>query len=170
MTTFMRWAVIPEFPDYHVSDQGLIRQRGGMEMRPSLTVDGTPKVNLTRNGEQFTRSVARIVAEAFCHKRSDLFDTPVHLDGDKTNNIHDNLVWRPRWWALRYARQFPLPESINQGDPLVSAVVNETTGELFENCYTAGWADAVLFWDVYHSALHPQEKKTFPDGYSYRFA
>jgi hypothetical protein len=54
----------------------------------------------------FSRGLARLVAKAFLPTPPKAFDTPINLDGDRYNCAVDNLMWRPRWFAIQYHRQF----------------------------------------------------------------
>jgi hypothetical protein len=65
-----------------------------------------PYVGLVREWKQEVRSLARIVAHVYLGPPDQIFDTPIHLDGDRTNCSVDNLMWRPRWYAVRYHQQF----------------------------------------------------------------
>jgi hypothetical protein len=63
-------------------------------------------VGLMREWQQCIRSLPRLVAHTFLSRPSEIFDTPIQLDGDPTNCRVDNLMWRPRWYAVLYKRQF----------------------------------------------------------------
>lgn len=72
---------------------------------------GIISVGLNRNGVQRKRTVSRLVAIAFLPEPQDSnFNTPIHLDGDRSNNRADNLMWRPRWFAIEYQQQFEREE------------------------------------------------------------
>lgn len=111
-------AVIPEFPNYCVTVEGeVFNLKTGRRMVLSPTAEGDPTVGMMNTthrvsvdeayrNTQSRRSVKVLVAEAFVDGRSDEFNTPIQLDGDK-NNLHaDNILWRPRWFAWRYTSQF----------------------------------------------------------------
>lgn len=103
-----RWAKIPDFPDYSVSDEGWVRNDDtGRILVITLNSHGVAQVGLMRHGQQYKRGVARLVATAHLDPSAiDTFDTPINLDGDRTNNNVYNLMWRPRWFAVKYHRQF----------------------------------------------------------------
>lgn len=68
---------------------------------------GVVHVSLMKKGVQSKRSVTLLVAEHFLEPpKHDSFVTPINLDGDRYNNVVDNLVWRPRWFAVKYFQQF----------------------------------------------------------------
>lgn len=107
MTTV--WREIARSPQYVVSDAGEIRnQKTGRTLSPSKNQHGHLKVNLpTVEGKIKTRQLNHIVADAFLPEphRAD-FISLIHLDGDKTNCSASNLVWRPRYFSIRYHMQF----------------------------------------------------------------
>jgi hypothetical protein len=105
-----KWRPISGFPEYSVSNFGNIRsEKSGRILALSDNQYGVQCVGLMKNGEQRHRSVPRLVAQAFLPRGSEVFDTPINLDGDRHNNHVDNLAWRPRWFAVKYNRQFREP-------------------------------------------------------------
>jgi len=137
------WRKIEQFSEYSVSDTGLVRNdETGYWLTGFVNQSGVLYVGLTQDRKQRNRSVALLVAEAFLppHKFS-AFDTPIHLDGDKTNSHVRNLMWRPRWFAVKYQHQF----HDGQRGPH-SAVEEVETGEHFDSSW-----DAVMkygLWNV----------------------
>jgi hypothetical protein len=102
------WSEIREFPRYSVSNRGnVVNNDTGRAMRQPLNTRGIPTVGLMRNKVQFKRSVTLLVAQAFVPRPNEVFDTPINLDGDRTNNYFANIMWRPLWFARRYHDQFP---------------------------------------------------------------
>lgn len=114
------WVQILEFPNYEVSNFGQVANiHGDYFIRPSVTQQGGLKVGLVKNNKQYTRSLKRLVAEAFVPGYDEIFDTPIHLDGDQFNCRADNLEWRPRWFSWQYHHQFrDIPSRFEMG-PLV---------------------------------------------------
>lgn len=72
-----------------------------------------------------TKSVALLVAKEFLTRpRNSMYNTLIYLDGDKTNCAASNLMWRPRWYAVRYHKMF--------GEtPINVSVIIQETGETF---------------------------------------
>jgi len=102
------WRLIESFPGYSVSDDGQVRNEK-TERILSLLVNqcGVVSVSLMRDHIQYKRSVSILVAEAFLEdKPQPSFVSPINLDGDRSNNTVENLRWRPRWFAVKYFRQF----------------------------------------------------------------
>lgn len=101
------WRPIEGFPNYNISDAGNVRvEDTGHVLSLSTNHQLVVKVGLWDGGRQFTRGVANLVATAFVPGQTSTFDTPIHLNGDRGDNRAENLVWRPRWFALMYDAQF----------------------------------------------------------------
>lgn len=160
------WKPIKGFPGYQVSDYGRIySDKTGTMMSFSMNTTGTLKVNLMRQREIITRSVPVLVAEAFLGGRPRQENmTPIHVDGDPRNNHADNLAWRPRWFAWKYARQFTEPIPPEYQTP----VLNLLTNIRYLSVVAAGLDDAVLWEYVYNSIL--TGRPVFPTGATYDFA
>lgn len=104
----MPWRSIPDFPGYSVSHEGFVRNDDHDRiLKPTANQSGVAQVGLTRDKLQYKRGVALLVANAFLPPPiSEPFNTPINLDGDRFNNHVDNLMWRPRWFAVKYHQQF----------------------------------------------------------------
>lgn len=103
-----------------------------------------------RNWKQCIRSLPRLVATAFVPIPNQIFDTPINLDGDRTNCAVDNLAWRPRWYAVYYTNQFR-----ERYDNPINAPVREIeTGEVFRDSLAAGCQFGVLEREVVLSILN----------------
>ena len=122
------WCKIPDFPDYSISNFGRARNDDTDRLLTQcVNRAGVAYIGPSRNGKQYSRAVTPLVANAFLPPieppyRPDIFDTAINLDGNRTNNHVDNLMWRPLWFAVKYARQFH--ESKIDRDTLV--VIMET--------------------------------------------
>jgi hypothetical protein len=140
-----RWADIPGFPNYMVSDHGRVRNiKHERLVKPSLTSQGAVKVNLYDGHSRVTKSVKVLVASLFLDGRTEQFDTAMHLDGDQTNNRLDNLVWRPRWFAWKYSRQFKhIDYFITMG-----AVYDVKSETVYDTIVDAGVKNGLLFDEI----------------------
>jgi len=124
------WRTIDLFPDYDVSNYGRVRtNKSGRILRVNENQYGLVQVGLMREGVQRHRSVPLLVAKAFLEPSKGPFDTPINLDGDRYNNHVENLTWRPRWFAIKFNRQFRYPEDYHIPD----RIVDLETGEISEN-------------------------------------
>jgi len=149
MTDQELWHELEEFPDYAVSNLGVVgNMKSGMTRKPSINQQGIVKMSLYKNGKELhTRSVAVLVAEAFVEGQTDLFNTPIHLDGDKMNCRADNLMWRPRWFAVQYHKQFFESAFRHAEVPLIELDSHQTYPNVMQACM----ANGLLHGDVYRS-------------------
>ena len=81
------WSEIENFPDYSVSNFGRIRSnRTDRILALNKNQFGVLQVGLMRDGQQWHRSVPLLVAKAFIPQPRGSFDTPINLNGDRTDN------------------------------------------------------------------------------------
>jgi hypothetical protein len=139
------WRTIPDFPAYSVSNMGRVRNDDtGRIMALSRNQYGFVYVGLTHGREQLKRSVAVLVAELFLPTwESDAFDTPIHLNGDRSDCRVENLMWRPRDFAIRYHKQFR-----NDRIAVRATIEDEKTGQRFRNSMAAAQRFGLLDYDI----------------------
>jgi hypothetical protein len=156
------WAPALEFPDYSVSNHGRVRKDNTGRMLTQFTNrQGVLYVSPFLNKVQCSRSVRRLVAECFLESpRNSSFDTPINVDGDVTNNRADNLMWRPRWFSIKYMRQF---REDPKGRNLL--VYDTETGEEM-TCWAAALRYGLLWREVYWRASTQieEQKAVWPTG------
>lgn len=162
--TMETWETIPEFPDYLVSDRGLIcNERTGRILAQQTNQYGVRYVGLVKDKEQFKRSVAKLVAEAFIPNHNPRFNTPMHLDANQDHNFVANLVWRPRPFVITYYRQFHHPYKHRIEVPI--EIIQ--TGERFESSWDAARAYGLLERAVVMSVLN-ESTPVFPTSQLFR--
>ena len=150
MTEHEMWIQIHDFPDYSVSSYGRVKNNStGRILQTSNSSRYASKVGLVLDGRQYTRLVKTLVTDAFLPDRTDIFNTAIHLDGDKTNNDIYNLEWRPRWFAVKYARQFidDYPH-VNRGP-----IKDIHTNHIYKDVYEVATTHGLLFKDVFSGCL-----------------
>ncbi len=145
-----QWREIIEFPGYSVSNTGYVRNdETGLILRHTPNTRGIAIVGPVKRGIQYKRSVSVLVADAFIlTARSKEFDTPIHVDGNKSNCHVDNLAWRPRWFALEYTRQF-----VTGPNGYDCKVQELKTEEVFENSWRASITYGLLEREVVASIM-----------------
>lgn len=162
------WADIHRFPSYRISTLGNVFNNTTRRMMcTSMTNQGhssAVKVSLVEGGVRYTRSVKNLVAEAFVKGKTHVFNTPIHLDGNHRNCRADNLVWRPRWFACKYSRQFIEHNIVLKQGP----VIDVNTGEIFKDVRECAIRKGLLFNDVYRSMVY--KKPIFPDWHNFDFS
>lgn len=126
------WKIIEQFENYSVSNFGRVRSNWSERiLSVYANQSGLVQVGLMLGGKQFHRSVPLLVAKAFIPQPSGPFDTPINLDGDRFNNHVDNLMWRPRWFAIKYNQQFK--EEIPYENQINVPIEDIKTGEVTKN-------------------------------------
>lgn len=144
-----RWIEIAEFPGYSVSDHGRVRNDYTGRLLAMLRNQAKVlHVGLVREGRQYKRSLAKLVANVFLQKNTlDHFTTPIHLDGNAENNHYTNLAWRPRQFADMYHRQY-------NHAPLIGRPIKDSdTGERFANSWEVCMKYGLLDRDVLRSVV-----------------
>lgn len=145
------WEPVRGFPGYSVNTLGQVRNDStGRLLHTRYNQYGVPYVGLMREWRQCIRSLPRLVATAFLPSPSEIFDTPINLDGDRTNCSVDNLMWRPRWYAIYYANQF----KDRYDHPIEAPVRAVETGEVFPDSFAAGCRYGILEREVVLSILN----------------
>lgn len=145
------WVPLESFPGYSVNTLGQVRKdSSGRLLHPRINQYGVPYVGLMRNWRQCIRSLPRLVAMTFLPPPSEIFDTPINLDGDRTNCEVDNLMWRPRWYAIYYVNQF----KDRYDHPIESPIRAIDTEEVFPNSLAAACRYGLLEREVVLSVLN----------------
>jgi hypothetical protein len=110
-----KWLEIEEFPKYEVSSEGRVRNRDSGRILDTAAhpINDMLMVGVSKHGKQYKRSVHKLVALAFLGDPPPYSNhTPIHLDGDVTNNSEVNLEWRElgdaREWMKDWRRIKPL--------------------------------------------------------------
>jgi|tagenome__1003787_1003787.scaffolds.fasta_scaffold20990117_6 hypothetical protein len=149
--TSEEWVPVEGFPGYSINFLGQVsRDSTGRLLVPRFNQYGVPYVGLMRGWQQCSRSLPRLVARAFLPRPSDIFDTPIQIDGDRSNCRADNLMWRPRWYAILYNRQFE--DRYDNAIEVPVRAVNE--GEKFPNSLDAACRYGLLEREVVLSILN----------------
>ena len=159
------WEIIPEFPNYQISNLGHVYNvRGGIIMRTSLNNYGHVKITLKYSGinERATRSVARLVAEAFIEPPNWMCDEVIILDGDFSNVEARNLAWRPKSFAWKYTHQMRTDQPRHYWNLVIH---NITTDYYYNSIIEAGMTEGLLF-DYIWQATYSGEK-LFPYGHRF---
>lgn len=134
------WRPVEGFPKYSVNKLGQVRNdRTGLILRVNTNQYGVAYVGMMReNWQQYHRSLALLVAKAWLPERTEIFDTPINLDGDRLNCAVDNLMWRPRWFAVYYHQQFHKPLLAPEEPPIVEVESGRKFNTPMDACVTYG--------------------------------
>lgn len=146
------WSIIEEFPDYSISNHGRVRsERTGRLLRINVGRGGHASVGLMGHEfRQIRRSISGLVADHFMEPSPNpAFDTPIHLNGVIQDCHLYNMVWRPRWFSMKYHAQFKnpplsIPDSISDRD----------TGNVYDNPLHAAMVNGILVEEIMNSLLN----------------
>lgn len=164
------WVDIEGYSNYLVSNYGTIYNRRTEKfMSLSKTMQGDLKVTLvSKSGDRVTRSVRVLVAEAFVPKpfeigdeRNDYCDTVIVLNHNKNHVSANNLAWRPKWFAHRYARQVVEPVPNEYYRDVKNIHTNVVYSSIMEACDTEG----LLYKDVFNSTIFGDSVYPFFNSY-----
>lgn len=149
------WLIIPGFNDrYLISCRGEVYSKLHSRIKiQTVNSRGIHYVSLRQYGRATVRSVTLLVAQAFVPQLLHTFDTPINLDGDRSNNHYWNIAWRPRWFAVKYVQQFR-----THPEPHISKLIEEcNTGEKFDDSMDAVRKYGILDRQIYLSTIsgHP---------------
>jgi hypothetical protein len=145
---------LTEFTNYSINQYGDILNIYDHKMAYMSIQNGIPKVWLVKNGKQYCRSIPLLVAKTWLERSKwNHFDTPIQLDGDRTNCCVDNLMWRPRWFAIRYhqERKKCTPNCRRQW-----ALESPETGEVFRTYCECATRYGFLERDIKYRVNTPQ--------------
>lgn len=139
-----QWLPLEQFPGYSASSMGLIRNDRRGSLLSVVLTQNRPYVGLMYNGVQVKRSLSKLICQTFVPRpQNPYFDTPIHVDGELLNCQADNLLWRPRWFALKHLEQFrrKMPE-------YDWALREVKTREEFADCWGPVFHYGLLYMDV----------------------
>jgi hypothetical protein len=163
------WKTIRDYPAYEVSNMGFVRRIGSNRvLQPKKAKGNSWFVKLSIDGDQVSKTIKILVAEAFVpkpqHYQGELFDTPVQRVMNTDDLRAEKIVWRPRWFAVKFRRDLrPSAHPYYFDVP----VRNINTGKRHASILTASLEDCVLMEDVYRSCL--EERRVFPEWHRYEF-
>ena len=162
------WRPVPDFPDYVVNQFGeIINATTDRPRKYSYLASGHAKISLYQDGRLLTRSVAPLVATAFLEEPPEYYDTVIHLNGNLKDCSADNLMWRPRWFAIKFQRQFSLP-NFYDGYTNPIEIVELNSGRIYNSIAEVCMKEGVYYFDVQKSIL--EETFTPVTGQQFRYA
>lgn len=162
-----RFQDIDGFPEYQIGEYGTLASIYGRVITPTINRGGVAKVNMSKDGRVYTRGLALLVALAFVDPPAgypaDVFNTPINLNGDRTDCRAENLLWRPRWHAIQFHRQFFNDYFFRKFD---IPVLELKTNVVYENFHDPCTEYGLLYHDIAKSWV--EEVYTFPTGHQFR--
>lgn len=98
-----KWKQIPNLP-YEISSLGKIRNLQGKVLKTYIQNSGYEQIKINYQGLHIHKSIHRLVAEAFIPNPLNK-EYVNHIDGNKLNNIVDNLEWCTNSENILHARK-----------------------------------------------------------------
>lgn len=159
-----KWEEIREFPQFAVSNYGeILNLKTKRYRRVMSNAQGVAMITVAASGRIWTRGLALLVAGAFLPNPEELiFRTPINLDGDRMNCRVDNLLWRPRWFSVKYHRQF-FQSEFHHANPRLELL---DTGEEFIGVKEPAIKYGLHYVDIFNSAWN--ETPVFPTRQTFR--
>ena len=127
-----RWAKIPNYPNYEISDHGRVRNINTNSVLKHKEARGYNKVALYNDGQRRDMSIHRLVAEVFVDNPYNKEEVN-HIDGDKHNNHRTNLEWCSRSDNMKHAFRTNLKKP-SGGIPGKRVMVMET-GRVYDSIH-----------------------------------
>ena len=143
---------VESFPGYMVGEDGCVcNYESGRSLAIMRNKEGVHNVGMSRDNKQYKRSITVLVANTFLERHKyEAFDTPINLDGDRSNNHVDNLMWRPRWFAVKYHQQFHDDVTPGYNGPMIET----QSGERFENSWEAAIKYGLLDQEIITATMN----------------
>ena len=129
------WTTVRDDPNYEVTRSGSVRNsKTGNVLKPSLNNSGYLFVNMGPKHHRFSRSVHRLVAEAYVDGYAPGLDVN-HKNGDKQDNRAENLEFCSRSENIRHAYRTGLAKGhkVDYAGTQPKRVKIVETGEEFES-------------------------------------
>lgn len=89
----IEWRQVPGWANYEVSEDGRVRNRAGLELKPWRLRNGRWQLHLRANGKRKAFFTYQLVALAFLGPQPFAGAEVAHRDDDKDNNHRRNLRW-----------------------------------------------------------------------------
>lgn len=110
-------------------------------LKPTTNKDGYVRVGMRKNKKQFSKTVHRLVAEAFIPNPNNLPEVN-HLDGNKQNNRAENLSWCTAKQNQKHSLEMGLRRAseLNGGGVIhVTKEVNDKINKIVQETGLAKW-------------------------------
>lgn len=105
-------------------------------------------VSLYHEGLTYKRSVGRLVAHEFIGEPPLPFDTVIHLNGDRSNSEAMNVMWRPKWFAVKFHKQFSYDY-----DSVDYPIMDVNTGFIYRGIWEAAIVHGLIIFDILRSIV-----------------
>ncbi|QHZ59760.1 HNH endonuclease [Alteromonas phage vB_AmeM_PT11-V22] len=156
------WKDSLEFPEnYEVSNLGKVRNKRGHILAQEHHKTNCYRVRLCVSRVKYSRSVHRMVAEAFIPNPENKPEVN-HIDGNRLNNMLENLEWNTRKENMEHATREGLisnPFGKEARNSKFVTKVFDMGGNLVAKCYgNQDLKDLGFDWRNVHAVLKGKQK------------
>lgn len=161
------WKEVYDFPLYEISSFGRVRNRSsGHILKPAINQSGVYIVGLRAMGKTYMRGLAKLVANAFLEDVEEYlgvsaFDHVLHLDHDRSNCRASNLLYRPRWWVIKWEQEW------RDGPTWRTRVIHAPSATIFETPWHAAHASGMLENSIHGRCVHSMNYPDHPTDWSF---
>lgn len=154
------------FTEYSVSDLGRVKRDATERIvKATSNTTGYLQVGLYCKGVRKKIGLNRLVAHAFLlDPVEDHFNVLLHKDGNRINCSAANLIWRPRWFAIKYHQQF---EGRDEYQP-VDIVREVNSGRMYASVKDVVVEHGLLYIDLLNS-MTAGTSPMFADGRVFKY-
>lgn len=142
------------FSGYSINQNGDVRNdRTGHILKVRTNQRGGLCVSLYDDDDRLTtRYLNLLMAKVYLNPpEEEHYDSVIHLNGDKTDVSPNNLMWRPRWFATKYHKQFV---NGSMHPFLDRPVMDMHTGVVYADTVDAAIKNGVINQDIHESILY----------------
>jgi len=153
---------IDEFPDYGAMPDGeIVNLNTGYTLKGKIGNAGYREVTLVSGEKHFTRSVHRLIADAFCQKHDDS-DEVNHINGNKLDNRAENLEWVTHGDNMFHAFNTGLMPNNATPKPVIATSMDSGEQMQFPSIYKAARFLGISQGNI---CLTCQGKRLYAGGY-----
>jgi len=162
MVNEMECKRIDEFPDYGAMPDGeIVNLNTGYTLKGKIGNAGYREVTLVSGEKHFTRSVHRLIADAFCQKHDDS-DEVNHINGNKLDNRAENLEWVTHGDNMFHAFNTGLMPNNATPKPVIATSMDSGEQMQFPSIYKAARFLGISQGNI---CLTCQGKRLYAGGY-----
>jgi hypothetical protein len=161
----LEWRPVLGFPDYSVSNHGdVYSNRRQKPLKISFNEQGLPYVAFWVSNKNRTKGLAKLVAEHFLTVPDNplIFNTPIHLNGNRRDVTVWNLAWRSRPFAMLFHKELEI-DPYSDWDRHFEII---ETGEMFTHLSQPAMKYGMLQRDIRMSTYN--FRKVYPNDYRFR--
>ena len=118
---------IKDFPDYKISITGNVwSMKSRKWLKPANNKRGYLYISLRKDGKTYTKTIHNLVAKAFI-PNPDNKPQINHIDGNKTNNLVNNLEWVTAKENNQHAWDIGLKENARKASSEIGKITGKVT-------------------------------------------